>query len=304
MITNTTKKHSVYSFDWDDNILHMPTKIKMDKKDGDNWLPIEVEPAEFAVVRGDKENYRIRNNDPVEAFDEFVDFGPRGENAFFEDVLVAINNKDFGPSWYNFISCLKQANLFAIVTSRSHEYVSIRRGVEYIIDNMLTEAEKDKMYINCCNFGLNDLMKDSFAAYEVRNKVNQLDYNNFSKNPMISKYLDYCKYYGVGLPFSKSFKEDFKVTDDLKITIQEAKKMALAKLIMISDNMFTKVFSNGDLEIFSFGFSDDDKKTVELIKEFFNSKVSDFRGVKLCVYDTSDRKIKGGVKTKFHKELV
>ena len=80
--------------------------------------------------------------------------------------------------------------------------------------------------------------------------------------------------------------------------------MALAKLIMISDNMFTKVFSNGDLEIFSFGFSDDDKKTVELIKEFFNSKVSDFRGAKLCVYDTSDRKIKGGVKTKFHKELV
>ena len=26
-----------YAFDWDDNILHMPTTILMDKKEGDDW---------------------------------------------------------------------------------------------------------------------------------------------------------------------------------------------------------------------------------------------------------------------------
>lgn len=300
---NSVKVHRCMAFDWDDNILHMLTKIKMDKKNIDEWLPISVDPAEFALIRGDKENYRIRNNDPVQAFDEFVDFGPRGSNAFYEDVLAAMSNNEYGPSWQTFLSCLKGANLFGIVTSRSHEYSSIRRSVEYIIDNVLTNEDKDKMYINCCNFGLSATMLDSFYGYEIRNRDN-LDYENFSKSIEVSRYLDTCKYYGVGLPFSNSFKKDFNITDDLKISIQESKRMALDRLIGISDNIFTKVFSNGDIEIFNLGFSDDDKKTIEFIKEFFAQKAADFRGVKLCVYDTSDRKIKGGVKTKFQKELA
>ena len=40
-----------YIFDWDDNILHMPTKIKMDKKEGSNWVPVDVSTEEFALVR-------------------------------------------------------------------------------------------------------------------------------------------------------------------------------------------------------------------------------------------------------------
>ena len=290
------------SFDWDDNILHMPTKIKMDKKIGDDWSPIEVEPAEFALIRGDKENYRIRGNDPVQAFDEFVDFGPRGNNAFLEDVITAINNNQYGPSWHTLINCLINANLLGIVTSRSHEYTFLRKGVEYIIDNILSIEEKRKMYINCCDFRLSDIMLDSIYTYDLRNAVDKIDLENLSVNKIVSKYLDTCKYYGVGLPFSNSFKNDFDITDDLKISIQEAKKMALGRLINISDRMFTKVYTNGDLEIFHFGFSDDDKKTTELIKEFFNEKSKSFRGAKLCVYDTSDRKIKGGMKTKFHEQ--
>ncbi len=88
-----------YAFDFDDNIFHMPTKIKMDKKDGDNWIPYDVEPAEFALIRSDKENYRIRDNDPNQAFDEFVDFGPRGNKAFLEDIIIAFDNNNFGPSF-------------------------------------------------------------------------------------------------------------------------------------------------------------------------------------------------------------
>lgn len=296
---NSVKKIPVYTFDWDDNILHMPTKIKMDKKVGDSWEPLDVDPAEFALIRGDKENYRIRNNDPVQAFDEFVDFGPRGDNAFFEDVLIALNKNDYGPSWEIFIGCLKEANLFSIVTSRSHEFSSIRRSIEYIID-LFSMEDKKEMYINCCNFGLNDLELDSLYAYEMRNRVEKLDFtNNFSKNGVISHYLNKCKYYGVGLPFSNSFKEEFNIDDTLKVSIQEAKKMALGKMLSISDEMFTKIYNNGDLEVFNLGFSDDDKKTTELIKDFFSESSKSFRGSKLCVYDTSDRKIKGGNKTKY-----
>ena len=41
-----------YIFDWDDNILHMPTKIKLEHLDDDGvWRGVEVLPSTFALVR-------------------------------------------------------------------------------------------------------------------------------------------------------------------------------------------------------------------------------------------------------------
>ena len=74
---NTDSSHQLElhyaSFDWDDNILHMPTKIHMDKLINGKWTPISISTEEFAIVRNDRENYRIRNNDTVVAFAEFRD---------------------------------------------------------------------------------------------------------------------------------------------------------------------------------------------------------------------------------------
>ena len=50
-----------YAFDWDDNILNMPTVIHMDKLVGDEWIPTDVSTADFAEVRNDKENWRLIN---------------------------------------------------------------------------------------------------------------------------------------------------------------------------------------------------------------------------------------------------
>jgi hypothetical protein len=59
-----------YSFDWDDNILHMPTVIHMQKNVNGVWRNIDVSTSDFAKVRSD-ENYRILDNDPDKAFSEF-----------------------------------------------------------------------------------------------------------------------------------------------------------------------------------------------------------------------------------------
>ena len=42
-----------YIFDWDDNILHMPTKIRMEHLDPETgeWRPVEVSTSTFALVR-------------------------------------------------------------------------------------------------------------------------------------------------------------------------------------------------------------------------------------------------------------
>jgi len=71
-----------FAFDWDDNILHMSTTILMDKKEGDKWIPVEVSTSEFATLRNDIDNYRLRNNDPIIGFSGFRDTGPRGSNDF------------------------------------------------------------------------------------------------------------------------------------------------------------------------------------------------------------------------------
>ena len=43
-----------YIFDWDDNILHMPTKIRMEyRPDGGEWRPVEMSTSTFALVRAD-----------------------------------------------------------------------------------------------------------------------------------------------------------------------------------------------------------------------------------------------------------
>ena len=47
-----------YSFDWDDNILFMPTTIKMEKKESLVWVPVNVSTEEFAELRNDPD-YRL-----------------------------------------------------------------------------------------------------------------------------------------------------------------------------------------------------------------------------------------------------
>ena len=37
-------KKRAYSFDWDDNILFMPTKIHLDKKVGEGWFLFPFQP--------------------------------------------------------------------------------------------------------------------------------------------------------------------------------------------------------------------------------------------------------------------
>ena len=47
-----------YVFDWDDNILYMPTTIKMDVKTSGGWEPIDVSTEDYSKVRTDS-NYRL-----------------------------------------------------------------------------------------------------------------------------------------------------------------------------------------------------------------------------------------------------
>jgi len=270
-----------FALDWDDNILHMPTKILMDKKVGDQWQPTEVSTAKFAEVR---------NDNPTEAFSEFRDTGLRGSDAFLEDVKTAISQKAFAPSWEAFIKCLSGGDLFAIITARGHEPESIRRGVEYVIDNVLT-----KMPSLNPGYSMADEMFQQLKKFQLAFRVDNSDESQLkgmpSQNPLVSKYLDSCSFYGVRSPsFAKEFGEASASNPEV------AKEMALNFFVERCNDFGQRIGAKS----VSVGFSDDDPKNVEHVEKFFKEKLPSMGGgVKLSLYKTTDPTIKGGEVTKF-----
>lgn len=291
-------KMHYYAFDWDDNILHMPTKILMDKKEGNGWVPVEVSTAEFTIVRNDP-NYRIRNNDAKEAFSEFRDSGKRGSGAFLQDTITAVRNGRKGPSWNALIECLTNASIFAIITARGHEPESIRSAVEWIIDNELSSDEKYTMYLRCGKFsywfGPHDVDKYPKIPVGLDNKKPN---EKFSSNKLVQEYLKSCSFYGVS---SKSFAEEFEEAS--ASNPEDAKKMALDEFIKKCRNWGSKIGAGS----VSVGFSDDDPKNVAHIEEFFKEKTENMapssQELKLNIYSTVDPKIPGGKRIKFNKDV-
>lgn len=253
-----------WAFDWDDNILDMPTKILMDRKVGNGWKPVEVSTAEFAQVRNDVENYRIRNGSPAEAFSEFRDTGIRGTNAFIDDVEHCIADGHFAPAFEDFLECLSEGGIFAIITARGHEPASIKSGVEYIIDNVLTQrpgtvkgmTKADEMFQN---------LKKFKYWFEGQGGDSHKITGKPSSHPLIQEYLSHCDYFGVS---SESFARKF--SGGSVQAPEESKKQALIYSINRCFEYAKQLeeIMNRPVRV-TYGMSDDDPKTSQHIKDLF-----------------------------------
>lgn len=277
-----------YAFDWDDNILHMPTKILMDKRDGGGWVPVDVSTADFARVRHDQQNYRLRDGNPTIAFSEFRDSGARGDEAFFEDSIAAIRQGQLGPSWKAFIGCLTEAAIFSIITARGHEPDSIRRVVAWVVDNVLDDQQKFTMYARLLKFVHFYTPHDADAYPRVyRGKLSETD--------LARAYLANCDFYGVS---SAHFAQEFGAASATNPEL--AKQRALERFISKCNDLGRRVGAKS----VSVGFSDDDPKNVEHIQKFFREASSDMaqaidHELKLSVYDTRDPGVPGGRRTRY-----
>ena len=127
-----------YTFDWDDNILFMPTKIKL-LYTGDGKKEIKyVTTTEYAEIR-ENPDYQILDD----SFSEF-----RNEESFYKDLKYALNNKKYGPSFDKFKESLLYANPFAIITARSAPPEVIKKGVRIFIGEIFNEEELEVMINN------------------------------------------------------------------------------------------------------------------------------------------------------------
>jgi hypothetical protein len=232
-----------YALDFDDNILNMPTVIHMDHLIDGEWIPTDVSTAEFAEVRGDKENWRTQED----AFSEFRDNGPRGINAFLEDVKKAISMKRFGPAWNDFMECLTNGCIFAIITARGHESEGMRLGIDWIIDNVLTEDQLYSMY--------NNLLKFAYL-FKQDTEQERILKGQPSKNELVKMYLDTCDFVGVSSPSRGGSPSN----------PEKAKEEALLEFKSKVNTFAEKLGMNAKI-----GFSDDDLKNVKHIEDLVDN---------------------------------
>jgi hypothetical protein len=255
------KKLRVYKFDWDDNILNLPTKIKVYR----NNKPLYVSTGEFAEIRNNPE-YEIRED----AFNEFRDWGVRGEDAFIEDTKKAIKDNKHAPSFKKFKEALKYANYFAIITARGHAPDTLKRGVEAFINDALTPDEKIMFKKNL-------------------KKI----YGDLPFNDLVEMYLNEQRYYPVSSPeFQKQFDSNVGV-ENPELGKQIASRdfinyiENIAKSLDVKDIRIKNPKSKGKLVI-SVGFSDDDKKNVRAMSEFMKTLKVEKPDMTFVIYDTSN----------------
>lgn len=267
------KNLRLYGFDWDDNILRMPTKIYLKNDMGDVVGMSTEEFAEYRHLIG-KEPFEF-DGDTIVGFDNepFRDF-TRSE-SFLKDTKVAIEKNRKSPSFNKFKENLIYANPFSIITARGHNPNILKKGVKLFINMVLSTEEKEMMIRN---------IKKSFKYEEVfsgdfLNKLNTLD-----NNQIVDLYLDERgDYYPVS---SKEFGQKFGVEVSGGASNPEhSKKIALLDFI----SKYNDLIMSGKYVNTSLGFSDDDPKNVQAMVQYVNNELSRmYPEVKFIIYDTSE----------------
>ena len=274
----SNRKLRLYAFDWDDNILQMPTKIKMDQKVGKRWKPIEVSTEKFAEIRTEPD-YRVRNNNPKEAFIDFT-----LPDTFLRDSKEAILKDKKSPSFNKFKESLIYANPFSIITARGHNPEVLKKGVKMFIHLVLSPEEKEKMLENI----IDTLKHENEFSDDFIEKLEYLD-----KNQILDLFLDEKgDYYPVSSP---EFGERFGLeVSGGAANPEHNKKVALADFISKYDDLIR----SGKYVSASLGFSDDDPRNVKAMIQFVRNELSRmYPEVKFIIQDTSE----GGY-TKIHIE--
>jgi hypothetical protein len=240
-----------YSFDWDDNIVSMPTTIKVVK----NGEKIEVPTDEYANIRNNPE-YSLGDD----AFDNFI-----SDDKFLSDLEEAIKTKSFAPSFNKFKEALIFANPISIITARGHKPETLRRGMDIVISGTFSEDE------------LSDMLEN------IQERLPETE--GMGAQETLKMYLDSHEYHPVT---SEIFAEKFGLKVGSASNPEHNKKIAFRDYVEKIINK-TKEMVGTKYNKLSIGFSDDDLGNVKAIEGFIEDELKyEFPDVKFTVYDTSD----------------
>jgi hypothetical protein len=276
------RDYKYYIFDWDDNILHMPTRIHLEKRRADgSWAPHAVSTSVFSVIRGDRANYRPPGGDWARAFTEFQD--ERGGSGFLRDTARAIRRvvegkEAPGPSFRTFRKTLVEGRLFAIVTARGHASETLRRGVKLFIRGVLTPVEREEMMANLRGYRYCFDHVTEFGGDEEE----------------LSYYLNLNRYHAVTSPaFEERMARETRRTE----RAEERKQVAIRDFLEHIVRVLRRTAPGDRWRPVSVGFSDDDPANVAAVESFIRAELARlFPAVTFCLYDTSDPSLERGRK--------
>jgi len=234
-----------YSFDWDDNLMYMPTKIYLKDKDGKSVGMSTEDFAEYRTEIG-KEPFEYEGH-TILGFDEdpFRDFRVLGDKKFLVDAMKAPT----GPAWSDFVEAINNGSIFSIITARGHTPSVLKQATYNLI--------KKNMHGLDSNMLAKNLMKYRDIA----------DEDKLTKDQLIRAYLDMCRFYPVSFgDGSATNPEEGKIRamEEFVTYVRQMSRELQTKAIMKNkiSNYFTPFI----------GFSDDDVRNIESMKKHFDKK--------------------------------
>jgi len=273
-----------FIFDWDDNILHMPTRIYLEKRDADGkWVEHSVSTSLFAVIRGDTENYRAPGGNWERAFRDFQDYAGDQESGFLKDTRAALERVLNGeiapaPSFTRLKATLIEGRLFAIVTARGHAATSIRAAVKLFIDLVLTRRDRETMLAN---------LRGYRAAFDGVTEEG-------TDEEVLEYYLSLNRYHAVTNP---GFKKWLNEVGGQEAALENPKQFAIRDFVEHVARLMAQSEEGLGRRSISVGFSDDDLENVRAVEKYIQEELSRrFPSVKFVVYDTSDSAMANGRK--------
>ena len=240
-----------YSFDWDDNILKMPTRIHLDYKiSGLHWVPVSVTTEQFRSIRHKIGiEFRYLNNNILDSFKDFREY-----ESFLKDVKYALDSRDYGPSFKDFKEALINGEDFSIITARSNSPQSLIDGISILIQKNFSYDEKKEMEKNLKGVSIEDYLKIQ-------------DYHPVSSEEFLKNF---------GLELNSSNPE-------------KGKEIAFRSFVERIVNQIDKIVDNPEFEGISVGYSDDDISNLEIIENLIRKELSvKYPKIQFNVYDTSD----------------
>jgi hypothetical protein len=238
-----------YAFDWDDNIVHMPTRIILKDDEGDNVGMSTQDFAEYRHKIG-KEPFKYKGDTIVGySEDPFRNFRVTGDKDFLIDAMSA----EPGPAFEDFKEAINNGSIFSIITARGHNPRTLKEAVyNYIVSNF------------------NGISKEELIK-NLKKYRSFVDEEDMSDEEIIRSYLELNQYHPV------SFGDDKGAVNP-----EEAKVEAMEEFVSYVKSMATllggKAYLKKDIannfipDKLSIGFSDDDPKNVEVMKKHFEKK--------------------------------
>jgi hypothetical protein len=238
-----------YAFDWDDNIVHMPTKIIVKNDEGEE---VGMSTDDFAEHRHNigKKPFDY-NGDVIVGFAEnpFRNFRTEGDKDFLIDAMRA----KVGPAFNDFKEAINNGSIFSIITARGHNPNTLKEAIyNYIIDNF-NGIDKDQLVKN------------------LKKYRTFVDEDEMSDDELIKSYLELNKYHPVSFGDDKGAAnpEEAKVRamDDF-VNYIKAMSAVLNKKAYLKNDIGNKFIPAKP----SIGFSDDDIRNVEVMNKHFKDK--------------------------------